>query len=520
MSHVISRLYHLVGVLTQAQKRDFKKYTQFWDYKGSRKYLQLFDITNRFIRSGKEIDAMMKHLSKTDGFEQPAALASMARYLRSKILESVRANQEVSPMTNRLLNMLQDINFLYYKGLFEECEDILRDAKKLATALDKSTYLLEISIWERRLYGVGTVKEESKKIRKIVEEEREIVRNLQKFLDFNTLSHDIFLSLKEGTPLSRYAQESVASLTQRDEEELLKQLPPRAKYWYFNSLHRYYEYLHKQQQAGKKGRDNMANLRLALACLEKSISLSENEGRHVAREEPSMYNALIDNYMNLCLRLGEFKRLDRFEKTILESKNEIQFFRSAVFYRLLHLIRKNKFHDAKKYIGDIDLFNVLHTYGHRIIESRLQLLRYHSGLVNFILEDFQSASDWQNLILNGPRSAYNPTLLLAAELQQTISLYELGMLGKNPIRPLINLQGKLRRRKIQNEFYHQLFLALRDGFEPKLPIIKEERDEQNMLLRTMMKANKTFETYFGPVVAWLEARTNGTTIAAEIIKYQ
>ncbi|MBP6827305.1 MAG: hypothetical protein KA165_12155, partial [Saprospiraceae bacterium] len=281
-------------------------------------------MVNLCIREGKDKNVLMERLLSTEGFENAGRLTSMARYLNLKILESVRVKQEVSPLTNRLLNMLQDINFLFYKRLYDVCEQMIIEAKKLAQALDKSTYLLELSIWERRLYVTGrTIKEQSQRVREIAEEEKTLLQDISHYLDMNTLSNDLYLTLKEGASISAFAENRVTELLLQEEKNLLKHLPLRAKYWYFNSLYHYYENQHKQQKPGKKGRNDESNLYLALDCLDKIFELSESEGRLLSGEEPSLFNSFIDNYISLCLRLAEFTRISRFEQKILESENEV-----------------------------------------------------------------------------------------------------------------------------------------------------------------------------------------------------
>lgn len=516
----ISSLYQLIGVLTPAQKRDFKKYTQFWDYSGSRKYLALFDMVNLCIREGKDKDALMERLA-SDGFDNSGRLASMARYLYSKILESVRLKQDVSPLTNRLLNMLQDINFLFYKRLYDDCEQLIMEAKKLAQTLDKSTYLMELSLWERRLYVTGrTVKEQSKRVREIAEEEKNLLQDISCYLDLNTLSNDLYLSLKEGSATSDYAENSVNELLLQNEEELLERLSLRAKYWYYNSLYHYYESLHKQQKPGVRKDNAEANLYLALDCLEKIFELSESEGRLLSGEEPSLFNSFIDNYILMCLRLAEFDRISRFEQKMLASENDVQFYRGSVYFRLIYQIRKNQFVEARKIISENNLDRQLPLFENRIEENRMLTMKYYCGLTYFILEDYKNVSEWHGKILGGPRFQANPMMLLTIELQHIVSLFELGVFKKKPTRPLDNFQNKLRRRKEQDVFYNRLIFALKSIFEPKIPVIREELKAQNELLRDLMKENGIYESYFSPLVAWMEAKVNGTTVAEEIVKYQ
>ncbi len=518
----ISSLYNLIGVLTRSQKRDFKKDTRFWNYSKSGKYLVLFDMINSFINKGKDVESLTAYLIQSAKFGKLSQLTSLARYLLTRILESVRNRQEVSPETNRLLNMIQSINFLFYKGLFGECEQLINDAKKLANNLDKSTYLLELSVWERRLYVTTgrPLKELGKRLREIADEEQVIMQNLQVFFDINTLSNDLFLNIKEGSPISDVTEAKIAGLVAQNEGDLLNNLPLRAKFWYYNSLFHYYENRHKMQKPARESDDKMVNLRLALECLEKIFGLSEGEGKLIASEEPSLFNSFIDNYISLCFRLSEFSRVERFEKKILVSENEIQYYRSSVYHRLSHMLIQNEFRKAGDFVTEIDLFNRLPLFENRIEESRMIVLRYYSGLVFFVLQDFKKASEWYGLILDGARTKSNPMLLISIELQQIVSLFELGAYKKKPSRPLDNFLGKLRRNKKLIDFYSKLIQAMKNVFEPKIPEIPGELESQNELLRNLLKENRIFASYFGPVVAWLEARVNHTTVVSEIVKYQ
>ncbi|MBP6828627.1 MAG: hypothetical protein KA165_18820, partial [Saprospiraceae bacterium] len=237
-------------------------------------------------------------------------------------------------------------------------------------------------------------------------------------------------------------------------------------------------------------------------------------------EEPSLFNSFIDNYISLCLRLAEFTRISRFEQKILESENEVQFYRSSVYFRLIYHIRKNQFAEAQKIIFENKLDRQLPLFENRIEENRMLTLKYYCGLVYFILGDFKNASEWHSKILNGPRFQANPMMLLTCELQCIVSLFEQGAFKKKPIRPLDNFQNKLRRHKQQHVFYNRLIFALKNVFEPSLPVDREEQRRQNELLRNLMQEDKIYESYFSPLVAWMEAKVNVTTVAEEILKYQ
>lgn len=512
----LTSLYDLIHSLTQYQKRDFKKYASFWGSKESTKYLRLFDIVNHYVLSGKQKQDLMAHILKFEDFASKPGVSALSAYLFSKILESVRSTPEISPRTNRLHSLLQDIKFLYNKGLNEECYALIQDAMQLAREIDKSTYLLELYIWERRvLLSVRGVEQMAKRVGEMLAEEQKLVQNIQTFFALNTLNNDLFLSLKQGLPLSDFAQSKINEFLQHDQQVYLQSLTLRAKYWYLNSLYYYYEILHKQSggRAGEEG--EFPYLQKALTCLDAIIHIAETEGKILVSEEQSFYNALIDNYLNLCIRLGEFDRVRHIEESLTSERNETQLLRSAAFHRLTELIRDNNPAAAAAYIADNDLNKRLQEHGNNIGESRLSVIRYTCGQAYFILEDFDKASDWFAQIIDAPGSKANPNLLLVSEVHRIICLFELHAYQNDPFRPINNFLERLRRNNKANEFLDLLFAAIKNTFGQK----NQDSDALIDALTEKTNQNSTLRTNFGLVLAWMEARFNGTTVAEEIVKY-
>lgn len=524
----VTRLYNLVATLTQAQKRDFKKYAAgFWEGKEISKYLLLFDIVNAYALSGKDKEGLLPHIlahkdkNKQEKFVTKKAVSELAAYLFDKILESTRTKPEVAPVTNRLLCVLQDINFLFYKGLYEECHHLILEAKNLAQQIDKATYLLELSIWERRLFfAVRGIKETSERLREMATEEQDMLSNLQKFLHLNTLTNDIFVNGRQGKPFSAYAASQIQLLLEQNEAEYLKNLSPRALYWYYSSLHLYHEIQHKQpvEETGKQ-QDKLAWLRMALADLEAIYTLSKGIGKVLADEEPVFYNAFVDNYLNLCIRLGEFERYKNLEHHLTAQRNELQILRSVIFHRVNQLLRLDEFNAAVKYIEETQYAERLKKQEGRIEEARFLAIRYSCGQAYFILEDYDQASDWFGKIVNGARINANPDLVLVAEIQHIICLFELKVYRTNTARPLNSLYGKLERAQKTNEFLDLLFLALKCAFHPKYKLPKAELGAHIEQLTSTAIETKKLETYFGSILVWLKARCNNTPVADEAKKY-
>src|SRR5262245_37410973 len=123
----VRSLIELIRSLTQSQKRDFKKFAQFYGRTEGRKYLQLFDAVNRYLAGKKSEKDLTAFLLTIPVFKTREVVNAQARYLFDKILLSVRTLPEAQPRQQRLHGVFQDINFLYHKGLLQECTDLVEE---------------------------------------------------------------------------------------------------------------------------------------------------------------------------------------------------------------------------------------------------------------------------------------------------------------------------------------------------------------------------------------------------------
>ena len=152
----VSKLSRLMRSLSKSQKRDFKKYVNFWatDSKTTRKYIQLFDVVQRHISSSKEEASLTGHILELQKFGKTVKdVSSLAQYLYLKILESMRTTPDSSRYLNQLNAMEQDLVFLYNKNLFGDCSEIIKRALPLARELDKPALEMEWNFWAYRMKG-------------------------------------------------------------------------------------------------------------------------------------------------------------------------------------------------------------------------------------------------------------------------------------------------------------------------------------------------------------------------------
>ena len=143
---VSEELHKLIKSLSQSEKRFFKIYASRHVIGEQNNYVPLFDA----IASQKQYDEEAIK-EKFDGESFMNRFAAVKNYLHQLILKSMRNFHSGSTIDIELKEMLIDIDFLYQKGLYKQCQKLHTKAEKLAVATDKKTRLLEILEWKAKL---------------------------------------------------------------------------------------------------------------------------------------------------------------------------------------------------------------------------------------------------------------------------------------------------------------------------------------------------------------------------------
>lgn len=139
-------LFHLIKSLNKSEKGYFKKYTAKHIVGEKNAYMTLFEA----IDKQQEYDeAAIKNAFSNTSFIR--RLPALKNYLYALILKSQRAYYAESSATRRMRGLLDDIQFLSKKRLFEQAMKTLARARKLAEQYEMHYYLLMLEEYERKL---------------------------------------------------------------------------------------------------------------------------------------------------------------------------------------------------------------------------------------------------------------------------------------------------------------------------------------------------------------------------------
>ena len=168
-----TELFKLVKSLTKSEKRFFKLSSSLQS--GEKNYLKIFDYIEH--QSSYDENALKEEFGNQTFIKH---LPSEKNHLYKLILKSLRSYYSEQSISSSLKQEIKNVEILYNKALYKECEKFVGRAKQTAKRYEKFYYWFELIGWEKKLlesaYESG---EFSTDLDKLVEEEERVIAKLR-----------------------------------------------------------------------------------------------------------------------------------------------------------------------------------------------------------------------------------------------------------------------------------------------------------------------------------------------------
>jgi AAA15 family ATPase/GTPase len=173
-------LYLLIHSMSKTEKRYFTMDAQKSGRRSSR-YLELFQAINQMDPYDEA------RLQKKFG----RSLPTDKHYLYEAILRSIRDYRSSKSRAAQIKHMILDANYLYERGLYQQSEARLEQAKELAAELDDQLALLEIT--REQLNYVWTMKKKDfgQQIDQLLADKDQYIQNINEELKYLSLAYQI-----------------------------------------------------------------------------------------------------------------------------------------------------------------------------------------------------------------------------------------------------------------------------------------------------------------------------------------
>lgn len=187
-----SELFKLVKSLSKSEKRFFKMSSSLQS--GDKNYLKIFDLIEKQEEYNEE---EIKKTFKNEVFIKH--LPSEKNHLYKLILKSLRSFYSEQSISSILKQEIKNVEILYNKALYKECEKFVGRAKLLAEEYEKFYYWFELISWQKKLLEEAYEEGEfSTNLDELIAEEELVIAKLRNLAEYQIVYSKINLIFRSG----------------------------------------------------------------------------------------------------------------------------------------------------------------------------------------------------------------------------------------------------------------------------------------------------------------------------------
>lgn len=444
------RLHRLVQSLELNEKRYFKLQASL--QKKESNLAKLFD----YYVDAKEFkeEDLRKRFEGQKFLDQ---LAVTQNHLYDSILRAMRLYHLKRSLEFRLQGMLQDVQFLYEKGLVEQSGVMLRKVRKAALKNDSFLIILQVLDWESKLLSEGFyVGKDESDIDLISEEYYEILGALQNEREYIDLQSKIFnnyykIGIERKNSDYKTNDQIVNQFALKDPN---RALTFRSKCCYLN-IHAQYNKINGNWEEAFEYRKQLLNL------------VEEEFGTGFNRDIVKRYFVALNNLIPICTRLRKWDMVDelitkmesieeRSLKTHFSDELKSRILLQSSIAKLAMYARLGKVDEGLALVDELtDRRDELSLYHRRYV-----LLHLYFNIAYFLLTagKYSPAVRWLNLVLNDTdiktaEDLHSSTRILTMLLQFELGRSELlEYLARSTYRFLNKLEGLYQFEEVMLAF--------------------------------------------------------------------
>ena len=409
-----TELFELIKSLSKSEKRFFKLSSSLQT--GDKNYLKIFDAIEK---QAVYNEAALKIAFKKETFV--SHFPSEKNHLYKLILKSLRNYHSDNSINSVLKQEIKNVEILYKKALFKECNKFLVRAKKQAIENEKFYFLFELISWEKLLLEEAFEDGQfNMDLDKLIEEEQDVIAKLQNLAEYHVLYSKInYVFRSEG--FSRNA-EDIRIVKEIEDHPLIKgkntALSDRA------ATICYYT----------QGFCAMANSRTDLALLKFNRVKEILDGRPKLKTDlAKRYVKTLSNITGSHIDLGLYDEAWRFIEGLKDLTNESGFnsidiqvnvFKTTTISELQLLTRCGNFSEALEVV-EKGVLDKLESLENRLRKEQLLELYYHIAYTYFGTGEYSKALFWINKVLNDNENTLRKDLFSYARLFNLVIHFEL-----------------------------------------------------------------------------------------------
>lgn len=487
-------MFNLVKSLSGSEKRYFKIFVSAQGGKDN-KYLQLFDAIE--AQEAFDDETLMASVYGKEPI-QSRKYSELKAYLYDLILRSLQSYDEKSSAGHRLRNMMQGVQVLFRRSLFDDCKGRLAKAKKLAYRYEQFNTVLEVLEWEKKAaYAEMDIDFLDEELGRIAREEGLALDQLRVISGYRNIFFTMLVNIRKHTVVRR--EEQKRRLKEIMESPLLQDYKLANSHTARVIYHRIYSiyYFAASDQQGFYRKN------------QELIALMESEP-HMLKEDVSEYISALSNLIRSC---GEMGRLEEMEKNLEKLyqvaprslDDELKIHRQYYQAKLSLCMLKGAFDEGVRILNR-------HLKERRRFEQSLfesHTFYYIYFYITFGAGEYSRALDFLNQWLSLPNTVERQDLQSMSRILNLMVHYELG--NFDLLESLIRSTYRfLKKRNELDDMERKTINLIRKLVEaPSKKMLKEDFNRFKEQFEGLSQQAGTPRLYTNAVVAWFESKIGG-----------
>lgn len=386
-------LFDLIKSLTPSEKRYFKIYAGKHAIGGKNKYEQLFDIIEQQdVYNENEVKKLMRD-EKVAGY-----FAAAKNYLYDMVKDSLHIYHLNLSTESTLRKELHLVSLLYQKGLYGECEKLLRNIKKNATKIDNYLVVYETLLWEARVLRTFKIKLKDSVFVNEIKEQALALAKVKNQDDYAFITSQLGYLFRETPHLEK------DSTKKRVEQLYNDPLLKSEKFAITTTSLIFYNYIHQMYNFYVS-----KNLKLSSEYSRKNIKLFESS-IDLIKHAPLNYVRSINNHMQVGLSLKNYHECEtivRGMKSRIEKlKIKLDINSEAKIFVLYALVLTDIYILEKKFEKIYPVINELkekiNSFKGVMNAPDEKMLYFNIAYLYFALGEMKNSLYWLNMLLNMP----------------------------------------------------------------------------------------------------------------------
>ncbi|MFN8320838.1 MAG: hypothetical protein U0V54_15555 [Saprospiraceae bacterium] len=500
-------LVDLIHSLTKAEKRSFRLFAGRLGQADEKRYLLLFD----FIESQQKYDESL--LLKKNALIKKSQLPNLKADLYEQLLSTLRRLGKNHFEDIAARECIDHARILLARGMPKAAQESLDKAKKYALAIHNQPLLYHAHDFERFLENQMPGAANLSKSNRIRLQGDDLVQNLMTENEYSNLSMALYaLYLKHGYVKDKEDFEYIHDyFTTHLPQKNTRNLDFYEKVYYYQ-CHVWYHHM-IQDFAGY------------YKYSQKWVACFEADARMISADT-SMYLKGLHNALNALYMADKkekfksyFQKYTSFghqNNARLSESDRSHYLMYFYIHRLNEVFLTGNYQKGSEELRPFE--NLLKKNEDGWEESRIMVFYYKLGCVYFGANDFKSAMTCLNFIINAPNSKIRQDIQCFARILTLIVHYELGndVLMSYQIRSVYRFLSNMQDlQAVQREIL--TFLRKTPSLIPA-NIKKEFVALRNRLIPYSNHPYEKRPFLYLDIIAWLDAKINGTTIQEEILK--